>query len=31
MNRPVVGWIAALINYLNSIKAFKIAVDMPSG
>lgn len=31
MNRPVAGWIAVLINYLNSIKAFKIAIDMPSG
>ncbi len=31
INRPVDGWMADLIVYLNSVKAFKVAIDMPSG
>jgi hydroxyethylthiazole kinase-like uncharacterized protein yjeF len=31
INRPVDGWMAALMTYLNSIEAFKLAIDMPSG
>lgn len=31
INRPVDGWMADLINYINSVKAFKVAIDMPSG
>lgn len=31
LNRPLVGWVAQLIRYLNASKAFVLAVDMPSG
>ncbi len=31
LNRPVTGWMADLFNYINSIPAFTVAVDMPSG
>lgn len=31
LNRPVTGWLAELFKYLNSVPAFTVAVDMPSG
>ncbi len=31
LNRPITGWMANLIMYLNDIPALKIAIDLPSG
>ncbi|WP_124980772.1 NAD(P)H-hydrate dehydratase [Nonlabens xiamenensis] len=31
LNRPITGWMADLIEHINQSKAFKVAVDMPSG
>ncbi|MGB5981615.1 MAG: NAD(P)H-hydrate dehydratase [Nonlabens sp.] len=31
LNRSVTGWMAELFNYMNSVPAFTVAVDMPSG
>jgi NAD(P)H-hydrate epimerase len=31
VNRPVTGWMADLFTYLNSVPAFTVAIDMPSG
>ncbi|MCH9659501.1 MAG: NAD(P)H-hydrate dehydratase [Bacteroidetes bacterium] len=31
LNRPPEGWVKALIQYLNNEKAFKLAIDIPSG
>ncbi|ARN76831.1 carbohydrate kinase [Nonlabens spongiae] len=31
LNRPVTGWMADLFNYINSVSAFTVAIDMPSG
>ena len=31
LNRPPEGWVKALIHYLNTQKAFRLAVDIPSG
>lgn len=31
INRALSGWMADLIHYLNESKAFKVAIDMPSG
>lgn len=31
INRPIDGWMADLVHYLNKTPAFKLAIDMPSG
>ena len=31
LNRPPEGWVKKLIQYLNKIKAFRLAIDIPSG
>lgn len=31
INRALEGWMADLVHYLNDSKAFKVAIDMPSG
>jgi hydroxyethylthiazole kinase-like uncharacterized protein yjeF len=31
LNRCVDGWVLKLVHYLNSLKSFKLAIDMPSG
>ncbi|MFK5982073.1 MAG: NAD(P)H-hydrate dehydratase [Flavobacteriaceae bacterium] len=31
LNRPPEGWVKKLIQYLNEITAFKLAIDIPSG
>lgn len=31
LNRPLVGWVQKLITRINDSKAFKVAIDMPSG
>ncbi|EAS19004.1 sugar kinase, yjeF family [Flavobacteria bacterium BBFL7] len=31
INRPIDGWMAQLVHYLNKTPAFKLAIDMPSG
>ena len=31
LNRPPEGWVKLLIQYINSLKSFKLAIDMPSG
>ncbi|PHS63949.1 MAG: bifunctional ADP-dependent NAD(P)H-hydrate dehydratase/NAD(P)H-hydrate epimerase [Flavobacterium sp.] len=31
LNRPPEGWVKKLIQYLNELKAFKLAIDIPSG
>ena len=31
LNRPPDGWVKKLIQYLNTIEAFKLAIDIPSG
>ena len=31
LNRPPEGWLKKLIQYLNEIKAFRLAIDIPSG
>lgn len=31
INRPIEGWMADLVKYLNKTPAFKLALDMPSG
>jgi len=31
LNRPIEGWVKNLIIYLNQEKAFKLAIDIPSG
>jgi NAD(P)H-hydrate epimerase len=31
INRALEGWMASLIHYINDSKAFKVAIDMPSG
>lgn len=31
LNRPPEGWVKLLIQYLNKSKAFKLAIDIPSG
>jgi len=31
LNRPPEGWVKKLIQYLNTIEAFKLAIDIPSG
>jgi NAD(P)H-hydrate epimerase len=31
LNRPIDGWMADLVNYINSVPAFTVAIDMPSG
>lgn len=31
INRPIDGWMADLVTYLNKTPAFKLAIDMPSG
>ena len=31
LNRPPEGWVKKLIQYLNESKAFKLAIDIPSG
>lgn len=31
LNRPVTGWVAQLIEYLNSLPLTRVAVDIPSG
>ena len=31
LNRPPEGWVLNLIHYLNKSKAFKLAIDIPSG
>jgi len=31
LNRPPEGWVKKLIQYLNRIKAFRLAIDIPSG
>jgi hydroxyethylthiazole kinase-like uncharacterized protein yjeF len=31
LNRCLDGWVLKLVHYLNSLKSFKLAIDMPSG
>jgi len=31
INRPVEGWMADLLRYINSVPAFTVSLDMPSG
>jgi hydroxyethylthiazole kinase-like uncharacterized protein yjeF len=31
LNRSLDGWVLKLVQYLNSLKSFKLAIDMPSG
>jgi NAD(P)H-hydrate epimerase len=31
INRPIDGWMAQLVEHINKVPAFKVALDMPSG